>query len=720
MSPRPSFRFVQVALNVPLRTLYTYQAARGGHDLAGRRVRVPFGKRSAVGIVVRSAPEPDSGVRELEEVLDGAPVFDLQTLDFLVRHAEREFVPPGQLIHAALPPLLRKPRPFKPDLAYRLAVDRPTLAILSKGEERALTKLEDDGILTSVKLSKLTPSLRRHAMSLAAKGILRSEIDPGGTGVSPDAVPSRPESDAGLRKLRKAAQGVVAGEDPYAAHIVLAPPGAGRLEICRLLLSREIHGRRQGLVLAPTPAGAEAAAGFLEEWLPRLRIGVIHSRSRPRHAANTWLAAAAGRIDVLVGTRAAALAPLPSLALAVIEEAHSHDFRQEENPRYSAVQALRERCRETRAGLVLCTATPSLEDYWRTLPDNGSFRLHLLPKGVVHPKRSRVALHDASGQQNFHGLASPLIAQIKRRIRKGERAAVLAPRRGWAAKLYCRECGRAMSCPACMLPFTVGDGGRILSCALCGFEQGVERKCPQCGKEAMREGREGAKQIESGLRKSVRDARFLGPAGHDRIGSGSCDVAVVVRMDPAFLDRFAPSLVIAASVDERLASFNFRSAEALMCELCDLARMCAGAKLPPALTVQTRSPEHPLLRAFVDGGTLDYWDLLLAERRRTKLPPYGALGAVRAQGPNRAKAVAALADIRGGLAAVLRESGSEARVMGVIDSNHRLRPGMHRAHFAVRAPDAESVREALRLADGLSGDRIGSVRIEYDPDPGRL
>jgi len=720
---------VQVALNLPVRGEFTYLVPPSLRGLRrGGRVRVPFGRRVLTGVVMRFADRgsrPEGGLREVQESLDAEPMLDERELQLLADCAAAHYVPAGELIHASMPPLLRASRPFRPDCSYR-AVSSPTLNILPRGEARVLDKVAAAGGISHRETMALPPRDRAHLRSLAVKGLVVAETDPASYSAPPEPREGPRVSAAKAARLKRVAKEILAAEPAAGESLLMGPSGEERIEACLRLLER-MPGGSQALVLAPESRRAGLWARRIAARLPGKAVGLLHADLPERRRAHAWLAASRGDLEVLVGTRSAALAPLPGIALAIVDDAHARGLVRADSPRHSAVSAARMRCRGKGARLVLCSATPSLEDYHRATSGSGGCSFHTL-RGIARPRRSRIEVHDLRSQQSYHGLAAPLISRIKRRIRKGDRVAVVTPGDGWAVAVRCSACGRVESCPGCATPLSVHFEGGLLRCGLCGFERVPPESCAECGGK-MRHAREGSAQVEAGLRKTMPDARILredargeelrGPGAG---GQGDADLAIISRMTPERMEALEPDLVVIASVDGRLMSGDFRSAESLCADLSDLAQLSSGARTAPALAIQTRAPGHPLIAALLHDDVEGYWRRLLRERKAAGLPPYGALGVVRAWGKERDDVMAAVKKVRD---AFERESTPAldalgVKAMGIIRSGLRPRAGIQRFHFAVRAPTEEGVREALDWAAKVPAARGGKARVEFEADPRRL
>lgn len=723
-----------VAVDLPVRREFSYAIPPGfPRDLQGRRVAVRLANRVRTGVVVGvrfGRPDPGLDLRPLRQLLDPEPLFDEAALRFLSAFADRRLLPLGQMVFASLPAALRLPRPFRADLSYRIS-ERPSLDILQRPDRNALGKFGPDGFLGTEALSRLSPRMRQRIRDLAQTGILREEIDLSGAfPAGPRAGPA-PRLAGWAARIAERIAGAAGGG--FGAHLCCVPPGEERTGICLRLVDRALRQREQVLVLAPEVSRADALASALGSRLGR-RIAVSHAGIPGHRRAMGWLGAARGAVDVLVGTRSAALAPMPRLGLVVVDDAHDPGLAQDEAPRHGACDLARVRCELAGARLVLCTPTPALEDYRESRDGTGPVTLHTAPRAKARAGRTRVVIEDVRGKQMFHGVSAPLVARLKREAGRGGAAMVLVDRRGWARRVFCQRCGDVPACEECGVALSAHRRERELRCHLCGRARPLPDGCGHCGAKTVALLGEGTEQVEEGLRKAIPAARVVrwdsdaaADAGHPReieeaeeaIRRGAADIVVGTRLAARLKDMDNLRRIVVTDADTLLASPDFRSTERLLARLVGISHWPRESASSPVLNVQTRFPGHDLLKALATNDVLGHMDRLLDERRRAGLPPYAALGVVRGWGNSKERVVRALSAARERLAAAL--AGKDGvRLLGVVPSHLRHRPGIHRLHFALRADDEASVREALTVAGEVVGDRIDGVRIEREIVPRRL
>src|SRR5213075_48895 len=135
-------------------------------------------------------------------------------------------------------------------------------------------------------------------------------------------------------------------------------------EVYLHLVAKVLADGGQALVLVPEIGLTPQLEARFREAFPTTRIALLHSGLEDVARTTAWLRAARGDAGIILGTRLAVLAPLPKLALIVVDEEHDSSFKQQEGLRYSARDAAVYRAKLAACPVVLGSATPSLESWY--------------------------------------------------------------------------------------------------------------------------------------------------------------------------------------------------------------------------------------------------------------------------------------------------------------------------------------------------------------------
>jgi primosomal protein N' (replication factor Y) len=505
----------------------------------------------------------------------------------------------------------------------------------------------------------------------AGRGPLKAGVG-GGDGPTPLEPPQR------ASPAQAEAMAVIADAPPGQALLLWGVTGSGKTEVYLQAAARELAAGRSVLILAPE-------IGLIPQLLDRCRrrfgAAVIeyHSGMGDAERVVAWrrcLEATGQREACLaVGTRSAVFLPLGHLGLIVLDEEHDASYKQESPmPCYHAREVARLRARLSGARLVLGSATPSLETWWRCqsgpqgLP--GDTRLLPLPERIGQRPLPPVRLVDMR-QELVDGhrrlISRPLMARLERLKETGEQAVVLVPRRGYRSFLSCRSCGEVVLCPHCDVALTVHRGARAggqegrewLRCHWCDHRQEMGDRCGHCGSTAFKPFGAGTQRVMEQLATELEGLRLIrfdrdttrGRDGHrrllERFAAGEADVLVGTQMLAKGMDLPAVTLAAVLAADGLLHRPDLRASEQCLQLLLQLAGRAGRGERPGEVLVQTYSPDHPVIRHLVDGRYGAFLAEELELRRQGGMVPFGRACLLRLAGPTAsgtATAAAALAE----------------------------------------------------------------------------
>jgi primosomal protein N' (replication factor Y) len=332
------------------------------------------------------------------------------------------------------------------------------------------------------------------------------------------------------------------------------------------------------------------------------------------------------------------------------------------------------RARQTGARLVLGSATPSLETWWRCQPrphgQPADTCLLPLPERIGGRPLPPVRLVDMRQElQEGHRrlISRPLMARLETLQERGEQAVVLVPRRGYRSFLSCRSCGEVVLCPHCDVPLTVHRGPRAgsregrewLRCHWCDHRQEMGDRCGHCGSTAFKPFGAGTQRVTEQLAAELQGLRLIrfdrdttrGRDGHrrllERFAAGEADVLVGTQMLAKGMDLPRVTLAAVLAADGLLHRPDLRAAEQCLQLLLQLAGRAGRGERPGEVLVQTYSPDHPVIRHLVDGRYAAFLAEELELRRQGGMVPFGRACLLRLAGPSAsgtATAAAALAE----------------------------------------------------------------------------
>jgi primosomal protein N' (replication factor Y) (superfamily II helicase) len=620
-------RLLQVAVDTPGLGALSYRGleseseqARPGQDLQeGDWVLVPVGTRTKVGLVLGVEMATEQTIAGLQYglkpvvqrlLLPRLPEASRRLLAFTARYYHRSV---GQVMGTMLPNWFRA---------------------ASTHRERALK--------TGTKPSGMATLMSALVSEMAALSSAPAQATPNTNQSKPAAWPT----------LTPAQSGVVAamqGEsvDPMGKTFLLqGVTGSGKTRVYLEMMDHILRSApgRQALLLVPEIGLTPQLDQRLRAAFEVHRIGVLHSGLTDKQRAEVWLAAAMGHIQILVGTRMAILAPLPGLAIIVVDEEHDASYKQLEGVRYSARDLALWRAKDLGIPLLMGSASPSLE--MQAQVKQQRITLLQLQERATGAAPAPIRFIDLRVERAQDGLAPSAWRALEETLQEGQQALVYLNRRGWAPVLNCEACGWTAPCADCSTPAVLHKrrSGWRLICHRCGHQSSPPAACPDCGNPGLESYGRGSQQLEEALQQRFPAAALLRidrdaipthaafEAALMKIRSGTVNLLVGTQMMAKGHDFPALKRVIVVDADAQLTNPEFRAPEWLFANLLQVAGR-AGRHLKEAeVIIQTRYPSHPLLTALADpspGAHQRYWDQLLEERRSAGLPPYAHLAAVR-------------------------------------------------------------------------------------------
>jgi primosomal protein N' (replication factor Y) len=675
--------FARIALAIPVRQSFVY-AVPPALDAAarpGRVVRVPFGARRTLGVLlerVSAADLAEARVREIEAVLSDEPVLDAHGLALARWMSEYYLCPIGGAIAAQLP---------------------GGLAGLAKSRAR------------------------RHADDEPAP-------------VRPAAVPPRFTWTPAQAKAIHAVCAAVHAER-FQTLLLHGVTGSGKTEVYLEAAAAARDAGGQTLVLVPE---VSLTFGVAREFRRRFggAVGILHSYRTIGERRGTWERARRGALDVVVGARSAVFAPLPRLRLIVVDEEHEPAYKQSEQIRYHGRDVAVMRASQLGVPCVLGSATPSLESYANARA--GKYAYVPLPERV---DRRPLPTTEIVDQRPPDGDAAPkkkrrappamltprLAALVEAALSRGEQVLLFLNRRGHSRLVECDACGYTARCPHCDLALTFHSAREQFLCHYCEYAEEPRDHCPACGHPFFRYRIAGTQRIERELetllpgirlhRLDSDSARTRGTAERilDSFGDGGAQVLLGTQMIAKGLDFPGVTLVGVLDADTSLHLPDFRAGERTFQLLTQVAGRAGRGDRPGHVVLQTHHPDHPALIAAT-GHDYDAFALPeLALRQAAGYPPYTRLVAFGIAGPDESRVVEAAASV----AAWARESVAEPEVeiLGPAPRAIAKLRGHHRWQVTLRAAERARVHAAAeRLLTRIEHEKLpAGVKAIVDVDP---
>lgn len=386
-------------------------------------------------------------------------------------------------------------------------------------------------------------------------------------------------------------------------YLVHGVTGSGKTEVYLGIIEEMIAMGKQAIMLIPEIALTyQTLLRFYKRFGDR--VSVINSTLSAGEKYDQIERAKAGEIDVMIGPRSALFTPFANLGVIVVDEEHENSYKSESAPRYHARETAVEIASLCGASVVLGSATPSMEAYYRAV--QGEYKLYEMkerPGNSVLPAVYTIDLRKELKEGNRSIFSRKLKELMQERLSKGEQTILFLNRRGYAGFISCRSCGHVMKCPHCDVSLSEHRNG-MLTCHYCGYEERKPAKCPSCGSPYLMGFKAGTEQVEEAIHREFPEARVLRmdadttrrKDSYERILSAfadeEADILVGTQMIVKGHDFPGVTLVGVLAADLSLNRNDYRAGERTFQLLTQAAGRAGRGEREGEVVIQTYQPEH--------------------------------------------------------------------------------------------------------------------------------
>ena len=413
--------------------------------------------------------------------------------------------------------------------------------------------------------------------------------------------------------------------------------GSGKTEVYLALVEQIIKEGKEAIVLVPEIA---LTPQIRQRFFRRFgnRVAVLHSALSLSERKDQWKKIQSGQVSVAVGARSAVFAPFQNLDLIIVDEEHETTYKSEHSPRYQAKDVARFLLRQRKGTLLLASATPSVEDFYRA--KTGKSTLLTLTQRYQGRKLPEVEIVDMR-EELKNGNHSVLSESLKRRLlevkEKGEKAIILLNRRGYSTFVSCRDCGYVVKCKKCDVAMTYHSIEGHLKCHYCGSTEQVSTVCPECHSTSVRYFGSGTQKLEEEIYQMFSDTQVIRmdndttttKMSHERLlkqfAKPGCSILLGTQMIAKGLDFKEVSLVGVISADSSLFVGGYNGAEKTFSLVTQVCGRAGRGEIPGYAVVQTYHPEHYAILAAKSQDYESFYQNEIVFRKNVKYPPFSEI-----------------------------------------------------------------------------------------------
>jgi primosomal protein N' (replication factor Y) len=508
----------------------------------------------------------------------------------------------------------------------------------------------------------------------------------------------------------------------FAPTLLYGVTGSGKTEVYIRCIQEQLLQQKSVLLLAPEIAlTPQLEQRVKDQFGPA--VGMYHSQMTPAKRYKAWKQFRSGEINILIGTRSAAMMSAPRLGLIIIDEEHDASYKQHEGFKFSARDLAIKRAQMLKIPIVLGSATPSLRTL--RLVDEKKFGLIKLTKRITKQNPPKFSILDINETPLTSGLAPQAIEAIAATLKQQKQAMIFINRRGFAPQFICSSCAWRATCNSCDSSLVLHHHLERLICHRCDSAFGVPSDCPSCGAEQLAIVGTGTEQLEITLQelfpqisifrmdkdstKKANSMELLLNAIHESKSSILIGTQMLIKGH----DFPNLELVVAIDVDQGVTSLHPAAIEEMGQQLIQVAGRAGRSDGNALVLVQSRYAQDKNLLQLKKGNYLNFAKSILAERKALNQPPYSFEAIIKAASPKTQTNIDFLDQLKKTI------DTKRCIAVGPIPAMQAKVRGSYQHHLVLQAPTRTDLNSLLQdLINQLSKSKSSNkVRWSVDVDP---
>ncbi len=660
--------FAEVAIALPMDRVFHYSIPESMENdvLPGKRVFVSFGARQVVGYVVGLSRESDvRDVKAISSVIDPEPILSAEMLDLTRWIKDNYLCSWGEAIEAAIP------------------------AGLKKGKVSLGSRIK-------------TGSIKYDQINATEPHVLNEE-QARAVGCITDAVKRK----------------------EHHTFLLYGITASGKTEIYLQSIEDVLKAGRTAIVLVPE---ISLTPQTIERFVARFGSGVavLHSKLTPAKRFLEWKKIKDGHARIVVGARSAIFSPTKDLGLIILDEEHETTYKQDDVPRYHARDVAEERARINNCPLILGSATPSLESYYKAKA--GDYKLVRLTKRIDERLLPKVKIVDMrmelATRKRIAVFSKVMLDAIDRTLKNGKQAIIFLNRRGFSTFINCKKCGLVLKCKRCDTSLVYHFENKKLICHYCSYTMNPPDICPKCKSGYIRYFGLGTEKVESEIAHVFPNAHIARmdsdttakSGSHDRIlgdfRSGDTNLLVGTQMVAKGHDFPEVTLVGVVSADVSMNIPDFRASERTFNLLTQVAGRAGRGEDGGEVIVQTYAPSHYAVLTAAKHDFEKFYAEEIIARKQLQFPPFVRLIKLVVRARNDEAAMKAAQD----LASVIKTVDEGASVSGPAPAHISRLRGYFRYNIILKGSDRLELCALVKKAMPVYKKPHG-ILVAVDVDP---
>lgn len=687
----------------------------------GMRVKVPFASRELEGFVLDLVNSVDDNyeLKEIISIVDTEPILNNELLHLGQFMSKKYFSTLISCYQTMLPKALKaqnKTNINKKMIKY-VELCSNSFPKLKPNQEKIVEYLRINGKVKKEEVNKISVS---GVNTLIKNGIIIESLIEEYRLVTKDI--NKEKETFKLTVEQQEAKNKILFQTQSSVFLLHGVTGSGKTVVYMEIVEEMLNRGKDSIFLVPeislTPQMVyHFKSRFGDE------VAVLHSRLSEGEKYDEYRKIVEGKVHIVVGARSAVFAPFKNLGAIIIDEEHTTSYKQDNNPKYSAIEIAIERAKNNNAIVILGSATPSLETYARSI--KGLYTLVELKHRVNTNNLPLVEIVDMSKEKHRGSIfSSRLITEVNKRLEEHEQIILLLNRRGYSSFITCSNCGYTAKCPHCDITLTYHKTSNTLRCHYCGYAEKMNDICPSCGEKAIKTLGTGTEKVEEEIKK-VFNARVVRmdldttskKGSHEKIITAfknhEYDILLGTQMIAKGLDFSNVTLVGVINADTSLMIPNYRSNEYTFQLLMQTAGRSGRGEKNGSVIIQTFNPEHYAITLASKHDYIDFFKQEMEVRRKLSYPPYYYLIYIKVIGKNYNK----ISVESNKIASILTRELKNSKILGPTTCSVFKLNGLFRFGIIIKYKKEEKMEEVLQsLVNHYKGNQTVKVDIDVNPN----
>lgn len=616
---------------------YTYKVPKNleCEIKVGKRVKVPFNHRELEGFILsrKETCQEEFEILEMKSVVDEEIVLNEELLSMGNFIKDTYLCSLSSAYAVMLPKALKASektqinKKFQSNLILNMAYVEALYLCSSERQKEILDVIEESGYITKregnlISSSSVNTLLKKNIIKEEKEEIYRLK----------NKVLEKEEKKILNEEQQNAYDAIIASLNQFEKFLLYGVTGSGKTEIYMQVIEHVLENKQTAIVLVPE---ISLTPQFVTNFKKRFqdKVAILHSGLSDGERYDEWRKIERSEVEIVIGARSAIFAPLKNLGIIIVDEEHSESYKQENNPRYNAIDIAEFRAEYNNIPVILGSATPTLERMAKSTK-NLYKRLELKNR-VNHQTLPICTCVDMAIELKKRNpiLSERLKVEIDSSISRHEQVILLLNRRGFATTITCSNCGFTYKCPHCDITLTYHKTKNNLRCHYCGYTTFKKEMCPKCKTDLNFYGY-GTEKLEQIIKEEFPDLKVLRMDADttrkknsyeeivEKFKSGEYDILLGTQMISKGLDFPRVSLVGIINADTTLNIPDFRSGERTFSLLYQAAGRAGRCDTVGNVIIQTFNKENPILKCVAEQSYEKYYNYEMNIRKKLKYPPY--------------------------------------------------------------------------------------------------